>query len=1159
MSVPRGDASAVVPVNFTRATLSGSGFGTSAPTTLTVGPDGRLYVTDGSGRIQALTLDPSTKAVTAVQEITTATDLQEVYGIAFDPNDASSPPPIYVTNTISGFGDMGQAAPGSYPGKVTKISGAGYATRTDIITGLPVSNSGHQANGLAFGPDGRLYIGQGSTTNAGVVNPQAGLFQREEVPTSGAILVADIHAPGFDGNITYSPADTYSTSVVQTGGDVAVYAPGLRNPYDVIWHSNGRLYNTDNGPNSGYGTGSLTCATDDGSQAQAADELNIIVAGDYYGHPNRNRGLAGDARQCDYHPGTDASTADYTAPIALLPASSDGLAEYGYGGFDGQMQGDLLYVAWVDNTLHRVRLSGDGSAIVEDTTLASDLTMALDVAVDSDGTIFVAEWGANRVTFFKPDETPVSGITVTAVSPPGGPITGGQGVTITGTNFTTTADTTVTIGGVPLTGMSVQNSTTITGVTGAHAAGLAGVTVTNSIGSATLTNGYNYTSGGGTQPPIADAGADWSGPIAHNNHSHVTLDGRNSSDPDGYIVTYEWREGTTLLSTNAVDSLEFALGEHLVTLTVTDNDLYTSTDQVRIIVTATAENPELWFCFDVDGDTDVDAADVALVGAAYGKRFASSGYEAGYGRMYDFNVDRVVNSGDVLGTLSDTTASCPQLDREIRAATVWMEQYRNVNDAIADGFVQITQWIPGQGRHMVQTNGGGVAGALSGQDAVFDPGQPESLLYVPDSTVPGGWRLGGGMWILPVTLLPLVPDGFTGNEDAWHYHEGLCLHSSGLAVAENTTQSQCYALGGNIWIDRAGWLVHLWNFHGNPSGRFVEIDNALTAGPSTGTATIAIDASPALPGVQSSASVSGGSITVDVVVSNIADVAAFNFDVEYDPAVLSGPTIGSGPSTDRNPDANQGFLEGTGRAFSCTPPDPNGAVTWGTKKAARISCVSTGSATGPATGAGTTIASVTLNVIGSLGAGSSLALKNVNVFNSEVVEVASCNPTVSITTACAGASLLPASADSDGDGMPDQVDNCPAVANAGQADSDADYLGDACEGAYGTNAAVADTDGDGCRDGVEVHTHLFAPSFGGDRNPTSLWDFYDVTGDRVVDLSDTLDVLGYFGDSGTSPAANLRDRASPNALKPWQLVEANDGIDLTDALANLQSFGHDCS
>lgn len=106
---------------------------------------------------------------------------------------------------------------------------------------------------------------------------------------------------------------------------------------------------------------------------------------------------------------------------------------------------------------------------------------------------------------------------------------------------------------------------------------------------------------------------------------------------------------------------------------------------------------------------------------------------------------------------------------------------------------------------------------------------------------------------------------------------------------------------------------------------------------------------------------------------------------------------------------------------------------------------------------------------------------------------------------------------------------------------------------------MADTDGDGCRDGVEVHTHLFAPSFGGDRNPTSLWDFYDVTGDRVVDLSDTLDVLGYFGDSGTSPAANLRDRASPNALKPWQLVEANDGIDLTDALANLQSFGHDCS
>jgi hypothetical protein len=51
-------------------------------------------------------------------------------------------------------------------------------------------------------------------------------------------------------------------------------------------------------------------------------------------------------------------------------------------------------------------------------------------------------------------------------------------------------------------------------------------------------------------------------------------------------------------------------------------------------------------------------------------------------------------------------------------------------------------------------------------------------------------------------------------------------------------------------------------------------------------------------------------------------------------------------------------------------------------------------------------------------------------------------------------SFATASIDADGDGVPDTDDNCPATANPGQEDSDADGIGDAC-----------DTDGDG--DGVD--------------------------------------------------------------------------------------------
>ena len=245
----------------------------------------------------------------------------------------------------------------------------------DIITNLPVANSGHESNGLAFGPDGRLYIAQGGTTNAGVIDVGGTIFQREETALGGAMLVADVKAAGFNGNVTYSEGDVYSSTTNVTGGHVSVYASGLRNPYDVVFHSNGRFYVTDNGPNDTYGPGSTGCApaTDTGVDAATNDEINVVVAGAYYGHPNRNRGRT-DPRQCSYYPNGTPSGGGYTgAMIANLPASSDGMVEYTSNKFAGQMQGDLLFAAWVNSELRRIKLSPDGLSVVEQTTLATGL------------------------------------------------------------------------------------------------------------------------------------------------------------------------------------------------------------------------------------------------------------------------------------------------------------------------------------------------------------------------------------------------------------------------------------------------------------------------------------------------------------------------------------------------------------------------------------------------------------------------------------------------------------------------------------------------------------------------------------------------------------------------------------------------------------------
>ena len=55
--------------------------------------------------------------------------------------------------------------------------------------------------------------------------------------------------------------------------------------------------------------------------------------------------------------------------------------------------------------------------------------------------------------------------------------------------------------------------------------------------------------------------------------------------------------------------------------------------------------------------------------------------------------------------------------------------------------------------------------------------------------------------------------------------------------------------------------------------------------------------------------------------------------------------------------------------------------------------------------------------------------------------------------------------DSDGDGITNNLDNCPSTANADQADTDADGVGDVCDNAPNTpNADQTDTDGDGIGD-----------------------------------------------------------------------------------------------
>lgn len=86
------------------------------------------------------------------------------------------------------------------------------------------------------------------------------------------------------------------------------------------------------------------------------------------------------------------------------------------------------------------------------------------------------------------------------------------------------------------------------------------------------------------QTPTANAGTDQT--VTDSDHSgseSVTLSG-SGADADGTIVAYQWKEGATPLGTGQSINVDLAIGEHTITLTVTDNGGATRSDNVVVTV-----------------------------------------------------------------------------------------------------------------------------------------------------------------------------------------------------------------------------------------------------------------------------------------------------------------------------------------------------------------------------------------------------------------------------------------------------------------------------------------------------------------------------------------------------------------------------------------------
>jgi glucose/arabinose dehydrogenase len=268
------------------------------PTAMSFGPDGRLYLSQDTGEIVSVargTRHPRPFASKLVVPL----------GLLW--HDGK----LYASES----------------GRVQLFTRNG--ARRTIVRGLPFKL--HQQDAIVAGPDGRLYLGSGSTCNSCV----------ERDPRSAAIL-------------SFRP----------DGSDLRVVASGLRNPYGLVFVGRS-LYVTVNGKDK-LGDG------------EPADTVVRIRTGANYGWPDCWPSYALEK--------LIGNCSRVRPPVAYLEphSSADGIASW---------RGDLFVAEWGEylHETHGRKVVRIRRGKV--TTFAIGFDHPLALAVGPSGDLLIADWG----------------------------------------------------------------------------------------------------------------------------------------------------------------------------------------------------------------------------------------------------------------------------------------------------------------------------------------------------------------------------------------------------------------------------------------------------------------------------------------------------------------------------------------------------------------------------------------------------------------------------------------------------------------------------------------------------------------------------------------------------------------------------------------------
>src|SRR5829696_4137430 len=450
-------AQQATPISFGKSLLKNASSVNS--TSLQFGPDGRLYVAQQNGTIKAYTIQrtganaysvTNTETIDLIKSMPNRNDDgslnpsvtgRQVTGILVA--GTQSQPVIYVGSSDPRIGAGGSGTDlnlDTNSGIISRLSWDGSKwVKTDLVRGLPRSEENHSVNGMQLSADGQtLFVAAGGNTNQGAPSNNFALLP--EYALSAAILKIDLAAIGNstydlptlndedrpgdpDANDPFGGNDGKNQAKIVTGGPVQVYAPGFRNPYDLVIAKSGKMYTIDNGGNAGWGDIPVgegpggTCTNQPNEPGQTKqDNFHLISGQGYYGgHPNPTRGnLANKFNSTNpQSPVAQANPVecDWNKPAAgtltTFPASTNGLDEYTASNFGGAMQGDLL-TAGHDNNIYRIQLDDNSGAITQKGVLFNAVgQLPLDVTAQGDndpfpGTVWAADISGNSIVVFEP-------------------------------------------------------------------------------------------------------------------------------------------------------------------------------------------------------------------------------------------------------------------------------------------------------------------------------------------------------------------------------------------------------------------------------------------------------------------------------------------------------------------------------------------------------------------------------------------------------------------------------------------------------------------------------------------------------------------------------------------------------------------------------------